>query len=174
MQPQPADPRLGVWKMNIEKSQYGARPKPKSSTVTWTSQGDGMYGYTADGIGPDGQPTHVTFSARFDGQDYKVTGSPILDAVSVKRIDARHIEATAKKNGQVILTTTVLEKRRLLRRLDPRLDPNECAIVFSSEQVQQAVRPLTHIANSLLQIAQHAFAMQLLPFVVEIETLQMT
>jgi len=105
MQPQPADPRLGVWNMNTEKSQYGVRPKPKSSTVTWASQGGGMYGYTADGIGPDGQPTHVTFSARFDGQDYKVAGSPILDAVSVKRIDARHIEATGKKNGQVVLTT---------------------------------------------------------------------
>src|SRR5580693_6389962 len=81
---------------------------------------------------------------------------------------------TGKQSGQGILTTTVLEKRRLRLRLDPRLDPNECAIVFSSEQVQQAVRPLTHIANSLLQVAQHAFAMQLLPFVVEIEALQMS
>jgi len=105
MQPQVADPRLGVWKLNLEKSKYGARPKPKSHTVTWAAQEDGLIKYTAKGIDATDQPTHVEFSAKFDGKDYKVTGSPLLDTVAINRIDVLTSEATGKKEGKVILTT---------------------------------------------------------------------
>jgi hypothetical protein len=105
MQPQQADPRLGVWKLNLGKSKYGNRPQPKSVTVTWAAQPDGLIKYTGTGIDHMGQPTHVEFLAKFDGKDYSVTGSPLLDAVAVRRIDARTTEATGKKQGKVILTT---------------------------------------------------------------------
>ena len=105
MQAHQADPRLGVWKLNLEKSKYGSRPQPKSVTVTWAAREDGRIKYTAKGVDPMGQPTHVEFSAKFDGTDYAVTGSPLLDTVAVKRIDALTSEATGKKEGKVILTT---------------------------------------------------------------------
>lgn len=105
MQPHLADPRLGVWKLNLNKSKYGTRPAPQSTTVTWTSEGEGMYHYAAVGTDATGKPTLVEFSAKFDGKDYKVTGSPLLDTVSVKRIDVRTTEATGKMKGKVILTT---------------------------------------------------------------------
>jgi hypothetical protein len=105
MQARQADPRLGVWKLNLEKSKYGSRPQPKSVTVTWAAQEDDMIKYTAKGIDPMGQPTQVEFSAKFDGTDYAVTGSPLLDTVAVRRIVALTHEATGKKEGKVILTT---------------------------------------------------------------------
>jgi hypothetical protein len=67
MQAHQADPRLGVWKLNLEMVR--------------------------------------AFSGKFDGKDYKVTGSPLLDTVAVRRIDALTSEATGKKEGKVILTT---------------------------------------------------------------------
>jgi len=105
MQAHLADPRMGVWKLNLAKSKYGAIPQPKSVTVTWAAQEEGGIKYTANGIDAQGQSTHAEFSGKFDGKDYKVTGSPILDTVAVKRIDARTTEATGKKAGKVVVTT---------------------------------------------------------------------
>ena len=57
-------------------------------------------------------------------------------------------------------------------RID-RFDAHERARVFAGQQVQVAVRTLTNVANALLELNEHRFAMELLPLVVEIEPLQM-
>jgi hypothetical protein len=56
------------------------------------------------GTGADGEPVDVRFHAAFDGKDYKVMGAPFADTVSVRRIDARTLEARAKKEGRVVLS----------------------------------------------------------------------
>jgi hypothetical protein len=47
-----------------------------------------------------------SYSAKFDGKDYPFKGEPGITAVSLKRIDARHIVETDKRDGKVI---TVLD-----------------------------------------------------------------
>ena len=99
-----ADPILGTWKLNLEKSKYGARPAPKSSTATFAAQEGGMIKYTADSIDDKSQATHTEWSAKLDGKEYPVTGSPTGDTVVGKQISARTIEWTVKKEHKIVVT----------------------------------------------------------------------
>jgi cytoskeletal protein RodZ len=99
------DAFTGTWKMNPAKSKYSPGPTPKSLTVTIESD-ENSYKVTAEGSDGEGKPTHVEYSAKFDGKDYPATGIPNADTVSVKRIDASTVETTQKKGGQVVMTVT--------------------------------------------------------------------
>jgi hypothetical protein len=52
-------------------------------------------------------PAGQTYTARFDGRDYPVTGAYGRDAVSLKKINARTIEETSKRNGTVTDVSTM-------------------------------------------------------------------
>jgi len=100
-----ADGLSGTWKMNPAKSKYSPGPAPKSLTVTIKSDAN-EYNVEASGVDAEGKPTHVAYSAKFDGRDYPVTGVPNAETVSVKRIDADTVETTQKKGGQPVMTVT--------------------------------------------------------------------
>jgi hypothetical protein len=100
-----ADQQSGTWKMNPAKSKYSPGPAPKSVTLKVDSDENNIK-ITADGTSADGSPTHVEYSAKFDGKDYPITGVPNADTVSVKRISATTIQSTSKKAGQVVMTVT--------------------------------------------------------------------
>jgi len=100
-----ADQLSGKWKMNPEKSKYSPGPAPKDLTVVVESD-ENNYKLDASGTDGEGKPTHVQYSAKFDGKDYPATGIPNADAVSLKRIDANTIETLQKKDGKVVMTVT--------------------------------------------------------------------
>jgi hypothetical protein len=101
------DNNVGTWKLNLAKSKYTPGPAPKSQTLKIEASGDGVK-YTADGIGPDGKPTHGEFTAQYDGKDYPFTGNPDADTISYKRIDAHNVEAVTKKNGKTTITAKIV------------------------------------------------------------------
>ena len=99
-----ADRQVGAWKLNLEKSKYTAdHPAPKSVTLNIQEQ-DGGLKVNVDGEDAQGNPIHISFTAKYDGKDYAVTGSATTDTIAVKRIDANTIETTSKKNGEVVTT----------------------------------------------------------------------
>jgi hypothetical protein len=98
-----ADTEVGTWKLNPAKSKYDPGPGPKSSTVKIEAQGDGIK-YTSDGVDAEGNSVHVEFSAKYDGKDNPVTGSPTADTIALKRIDANTTEGVTKKAGKVVGT----------------------------------------------------------------------
>jgi hypothetical protein len=100
-----SDQQSGTWKMNPAKSKYSPGPAPKSVTLKVDSDENNIK-ITVDGTNADGSPTHVEYSAKFDGKDYPITGVPNADTVSVKRISATTIQSTSKKAGQVVMTVT--------------------------------------------------------------------
>jgi hypothetical protein len=101
----PADEHSGTWKMNPAKSNYSPGPAPKSITVKIASDADNMK-LTSDGIDAAGKPTHVEYTAKFDGKDYPITGIPNADTVALERLDASTIRSTTKKGDQVVMTVT--------------------------------------------------------------------
>jgi hypothetical protein len=101
----PADEHSGTWKMNPAKSNYSPGPAPKSISVKIASDRDNMK-LTSDGIDAAGNPTHVEYTAKYDGKDYPITGLPNADTVALERIDASTIRSTTKKAGQVVMTVT--------------------------------------------------------------------
>ncbi len=104
---QAADPLIGTWKLNVEKSTYSPGPPPKSLTVKIEAVENGEK-VTADGVRADGQPIRVEYTAKYDGKDYPIKGSAMgADTVSLKRIDASTTERTDKaKDGKVVYTLT--------------------------------------------------------------------
>ena len=51
-----------------------------------------------------GNKMHAEVAARFDAKDYPIIGSPIADALSLKRVDDRQTHVVWKKGGNVVMT----------------------------------------------------------------------
>ena len=100
-----SNPVIGTWKLNPKKSKFSPGPAPQSLTVKFEAVGEGVK-LTAEGIGPDGKPTLLEYTANYDGKDYPLKGSPVADTVSLKRIDERTAQRTDKKDGKVVQTLT--------------------------------------------------------------------
>jgi len=98
-----ADQQSGTWKMNSAKSTYSPGPAPKSITVKIDSDADSIK-LSSDGIDAAGNPTHIEYTAKYDGKDYAITGVPNADTIALKRIDASTTESTVKKADQVVMT----------------------------------------------------------------------
>ena len=96
------DPFTGTWKLNLEKSRFPV-PPPRALTVHIDVAENAMRVHET-GTGAEGEPVDVHFQAAFDGKDCEVVGAPFADMVSVRRIDARTLEARAKKSGRVVLS----------------------------------------------------------------------
>ena len=93
------DVQMGTWKLNEAKSKISAGAS-KNSTVVYAADGDNIK-VTVDGTDADGKPTHNEWTGKFDGKDYPVTGDPTQDMRSYKKINARTMALTVKKDGKV-------------------------------------------------------------------------
>jgi hypothetical protein len=102
---QPDQRAFGTWKLNVAKSKYSPGPAPKSLTVKWEPAGKGVK-LTAEGVGAEGKPMSATYTANYDGKDYPYVGSPLIDTISLRRIDANTVERTDKKAGKVVQVLT--------------------------------------------------------------------
>lgn len=101
-----ADANMGTWKLNEAKSKIGPGT-PKNTTVVYAAEGDSIK-VTVDGVEADGKPAHNEWTGKFDGKDYPLTGDPMADSRSYKRVNARTLDLTNKKGGKVILTGRVV------------------------------------------------------------------
>ena len=99
------DQHSGTWKMNPDKSKYSPGPAPKSNTVTINSDADNIK-LSSEGIDAAGNPTHVEYTAKYDGKDYPITGVPNADTVALERLDTSTTRSTIKKGDQVVMTVT--------------------------------------------------------------------
>jgi hypothetical protein len=109
------DPLVGSWQLDLEKSTFDPGPGPKGQMRTYSHTGD-VEKLTARGIGADGKPTLVQYSARYDGKDYPITGSSGGDLIALRRIDELTTESTQKRGGKpvIVATRTVSQDRKTL------------------------------------------------------------
>jgi hypothetical protein len=100
------DPFTGTWKLNLAKSTL---PPPVPQSVVSYIRCDGQSISVREEI-VDATGQHQTASARavFDGKDYPVVGSPLVDAVAYQRIDSHTIKAISKKGGKALVSETVV------------------------------------------------------------------
>jgi hypothetical protein len=101
-----ASPMMGTWKLNEAQSKFPPG-FPKNHTVVYSAAGDNVK-VTADGVDGEGKPTHIEWAGKFDGKDYPLTGDPMSDMRSYKRIDDRTTELTNKKAGKVTTTAKIV------------------------------------------------------------------
>jgi len=100
-----ADPFVGVWKLNVDKSDFKSGPKPKQQITTIT-ESNGETRIRIDGIAPDGTPTLVDYSIPTNGGMGKMEKSLAYDGVSAKLIKPGVREISRWKDGKVVYTVT--------------------------------------------------------------------
>jgi hypothetical protein len=92
------NPFVGTWKMNLAKTK-SSRPPWKSYTMTVEPQENGIKA-VQDWVDADGKPMHVTYTVKYDGKEYPVTGRPDSDTLSVTRPNANTADYVFMKNGK--------------------------------------------------------------------------
>jgi hypothetical protein len=97
-----ADPHIGTWVLNVEKSKYAPGTTPKSQTSVYSAAGQGIKVATTT-VTATGT-INTEYTATFDGKDHPVKGNPDWDTTALKRVDARTIEFTRKKAGKIVQT----------------------------------------------------------------------
>ena len=98
------DPVVGTWTLNSAKSKFIPGPAPKSQTRTYTETAQGT-AMTFTGVAADGSPTSGRSTFKYDGKDYKITGSADYDTLSLKRLNGSTVRSDLKKGGKVVGTT---------------------------------------------------------------------
>ena len=100
------DVNMGTWKLNEAKSKIAAGA-PKNHTVTYEAAGDSIK-VVVDGTDAAGAATHNEWTGKFDGKEYPVTGDPASDMRSYRKIGARTMALTVKKEGKVTVTGRIV------------------------------------------------------------------
>jgi hypothetical protein len=91
---------MGTWQLNEAKSKLPAG-SAKDSTVTYSMSGDSVT-CTIDGTDGNGQPLHNTWTGKFDGKEYPVTGDPSTDTRSYRMITSHILAAVEMKGGKIV------------------------------------------------------------------------
>ena len=135
---QSKNPGMGTWKLNLEKSKYSPGPPPKSLTVTLEPVGKGVK-VTTSGVTAAGAAFATEFTANYDGKDVPLKGSPTVDTVSLKRVNALTNTRTDKKGGKVVAThKRVVAKDGkswtvAIKGVNPKGEPFDNFLVFGKQ-----------------------------------------
>jgi hypothetical protein len=80
---------------------------PKSLTRTITADGDSVT-YSFDGTAADGSALKYSFTVKYDGKDYPITGvGPNgSDHITLKQLNSHMTQGTLKKGDKVVATVT--------------------------------------------------------------------
>ena len=101
-----ADPLIGRWKLDVARSTYQPGPPPMSELRVYEAFGGigkGIKG-TFNRVDAVGRKVTITFSAMYDGKDYKYSG-PDADTISLTHPDPNTLDAILKRNGHVVQRT---------------------------------------------------------------------
>ena len=97
---------MGTWKLNEAKSKIPAGAN-KNHTVVYEAAGDSIK-IIVDGTDAAGNAAHNEWTGKFDGQDYPLSGDPSADSRAYRRVGARTLAMTIKKDGKVIITGRII------------------------------------------------------------------
>jgi hypothetical protein len=100
-----ADPFVGVWKLNVAKSNFQSGPVPRRQITTITESG-GETRIKIDGIAADGTPTLVDYTIPTNGGVGKMQKSAAYDGVSARMVGPGEREISRLKDGKVVYTVT--------------------------------------------------------------------
>jgi len=92
---------VGTWVLNPDKSQFSPGPAPASAHRVYQRTATGIR-YTSTVVGADGKTTTEEWSGSENGSDFPVTGSPDIDALSI-RISGRQAQYVAKHGGRITM-----------------------------------------------------------------------
>jgi hypothetical protein len=102
------NPFVGSWKLDAAKSKFNGVPAPKDLNREVVAQ-DGGTKFSYKGVSGDGKTIEYSFVTNYDGKDSAITGSGApggADAIAIKRVGTNKAQATLKKGGKDIGTSS--------------------------------------------------------------------
>jgi hypothetical protein len=133
-----AEPQIGTWKLNESKSKF-APGATKNHTVTYAAVPGDMVKVTVDGVDKDGKAEHNEWTGKYDGKDYKVTGTAAYDTRAYTKVDANTLDMTVKKDGKVVgtgkITVSADGKSRTVTTMatDPKMTSMNNTAVYDKQ-----------------------------------------
>ena len=100
-----ADPVVGTWKLNLEKSKFAADRAPKSQTRVYSETAGGTK-MSVNGVTANGSAMSMEATLTYDGKDVAVTGSPEFDSLVLTKVNGTTVKSEMKKDGKVVGHTT--------------------------------------------------------------------
>jgi hypothetical protein len=98
-------PRFGTWKLNVERSTSVSPPKVLVRTDEPAGTGVKV---TYEGIDADGSRIAYTYTAQYDGKEYRPSGVGMgngWETIVIRSVDDYTWEATLRRAGKVVATT---------------------------------------------------------------------
>ena len=96
-----AQSNMGTWTGNIAKSTYSPNTPPKSAMLAIAATG-----VTVDVTAVNGATQHWTYGGTYDGKAVPVTGNPMADMATRKRLSPTTTETTFTKAGKMTSVST--------------------------------------------------------------------
>ena len=96
-----ADPAIGTWTLNLEKSKFHGNTAPKSMTRTYSAGANGT-DMKATGVAADGSAISQSATFTYDGKDCAISGSPAYDSVTLNKVNGSTVKGDVKKGGVVV------------------------------------------------------------------------
>jgi hypothetical protein len=97
----------GTWKLSVEKSGYGNRPKPKSTLLSIEHREPALK-YSVTGFDTEGKPFRSAFAGAIDGKEYLTTGNRNVGKEKYRRIHASLVQGVwTSSDGNTVETYTV-------------------------------------------------------------------
>jgi hypothetical protein len=98
------DPFTGAWNLCPERSKLSTPlPRKWAQRIEATAE---EIEVQENIVSPHGAESLLSVRAKFDGRDYPVQGSPIVETIAYTRTNRNSISGIGKKDGAVSLTET--------------------------------------------------------------------
>src|SRR6202040_2888909 len=88
--PDAKSPLVGTWRLNRGESKFSVGEPPTQLEIRVLEDTTGLR-YQSESTTADGQQHAANYFARTDGYDYRITGAPAYDHVSLEILDAHHV-----------------------------------------------------------------------------------
>jgi hypothetical protein len=110
-----AEPALGTWTLNVDKSKFHDGTAPKSLTRTY-SAGTAGTDMKVTGVAADGTAISQAATLTYDGKDCAITGAAAYDTLSLTKVNGTTVKSELKKDGKIVghSTRTISGKGKVL------------------------------------------------------------
>jgi len=121
-----SDKQIGVWKLNIERSQLPPSPNPiVSGSQTVEKVGPKKYRETFNIVYKDGQTRKAETVRSYDGSEKKLEGQ-VPGTETCEIVDANTLKCTTKRNGKVTseVSATILPDGKTMTARSKVISPD--------------------------------------------------
>ena len=91
---------LGTWHLDVPRSEWRAGPSPYARGTWKIERAADAVKMTYDLVGTRGGVTHMEWTGKFDGADYRLQGADAVVTYAYTQVDERTLDLMVKADGR--------------------------------------------------------------------------